>query len=50
MGGKGVVMVTGDVSDVTAAVEAGALYAKEQGLFCNSSVIAAPHPELWQYM
>lgn len=50
MGGKGVLMVTGDVSDVTAAVEAGSLYAKEQGLFCSSSVIAAPHPDLWQYM
>lgn len=31
MGGKGVVMLTGEVSDVTAAVEAGGDYAKQQG-------------------
>lgn len=31
MGGKGVVLLTGDVADVTAAVEAGARYAKEPG-------------------
>lgn len=48
MGGKGVVVLTGDVSDVTAAVEAGAAYAAEGGLFHSSSVIAAPHPELWE--
>ena len=50
MGGKGVVMLTGDVSDVSAAVEAGAQYAKDQGLFTGSSVIAAPHGELWEYL
>ena len=48
MGGKGVVLVTGDVGDVTAAVEAGADYAKQQGLYHNSSVIAAPHELLWE--
>lgn len=47
MGGKGMVLVVGDVGDVTAAVEAGARYAQDQGLFCNSAVIAAPHEELW---
>ena len=47
MGGKGMVIVTGDVGDVTAAVEAGAQHAKDQGLFCNSAVIPAPHAELW---
>ena len=50
MGGKGVVMLTGEVSDVTAAVEAGGDYAKQQGLFCSSAVMAAPHEELWQYL
>lgn len=50
MGGKGIVMVTGDVGDVTAAVEAGAAYAEEHGLFANKSVIAAPHPELWEQL
>lgn len=47
MGGKGIVVIIGDVGDVTASVEAGTAYAKEQGLFCNSSVIAAPHKDLW---
>ena len=47
MGGKGMVIITGDVGDVTAAVEAGAQHAKDQGLFCNSAVIPAPHAELW---
>ena len=50
MGGKGMVLVTGDVGDVTAAVEAGAQHAKDQGLFCNSAVIAAPHKELWDQL
>ena len=48
MGGKGLVMVTGDVGDVNAAVEAGAEYAKGLGLLMNKSVIAAPHEELWE--
>lgn len=48
MGGKGIVLLTGDVGDVTAAVEAGAAYAKEQGLFANTSVIPAPHEEIWE--
>ncbi|MBE6693791.1 MAG: BMC domain-containing protein [Ruminococcaceae bacterium] len=47
MGGKGMVLVVGDVGDVTAAVEAGARHAQDQGLFCNSAVIPAPHEELW---
>ena len=47
MGGKGMVILTGDVGDVTAAVEAGAQHAKDQGLFCNSAIIPAPHEELW---
>jgi microcompartment protein CcmL/EutN len=50
MGGKGIVLFTGDVGDVTASVEAGATYAKEQGLFCNSCVIPAPHKELWEQL
>lgn len=47
MGGKGMVLVVGDVGDVTAAVEAGSRHAQDQGLFCNSAVIPAPHEELW---
>ena len=50
MGGKGMVIITGDVGDVTAAVEAGAQHAKDQGLFCNSTVIPAPHKELWEQL
>ena len=50
MGGKGMVLVTGDVGDVTASVEAGAQHAKDQGLFCNSAVIPAPHKELWEQL
>ncbi len=50
MGGKGIVLITGEVGDVTASVEAGAAYAKELGQLHSTSVIAAPHPELWDQM
>lgn len=50
MGGKGVCLITGDVGDVTAAVEAGAQHAKDQGVFFNSAVIPAPHELLWEKM
>ena len=48
MGGKGVFIITGDVGDVTAAIEAGANYAKTTGALSSTSVIAAPHEELWK--
>ncbi len=48
MGGKGVVLITGDVGDVTAAVEAGANYAKDVATLSSYAVIAAPHKELWE--
>ncbi len=50
MGGKGVVMITGDVGDVTAAVEAGADYAKGVSTLSSFTVIPAPHEELWKQM
>ena len=50
MGGKGMVLLTGEVSDVTAAVEAGSLYAQDQGLFASSSVMASPHKDLWEHL
>ena len=50
MGGKGIVMLTGDVGDVTAAVQAGANYAKELSTLSSYTVIAAPHEELWKQM
>ena len=40
----------GSVEDVTAAVEAGSDYAKEQAMLSSYSVIAAPHEELWNQM
>jgi microcompartment protein CcmL/EutN len=48
MGGKGILLVTGEVADVTASVEAGARHAQEHGLLANTSVIPAPHKELWE--
>lgn len=50
MGGKGVALITGTIGAVSAAVEAGSEYAKRQGLFAASSVIAAPHEDLWKYV
>lgn len=50
MGGKGVVMLTGDIGDVSAAVEAGANYAKGVATLSSSAVIPAPHEELWRQM
>ncbi len=50
MGGKGMVIIVGDVGDVTASVEAGSQHAKDQGLFCSSAVIPAPHKELWEQL
>lgn len=50
MGGKGVVYLTGQVSDVTAAVEAGSRYAVEQGVLVGTSILGAPHESLWDYI
>lgn len=50
MGGKGVVMLTGEVGDVTAAVEAGVNYAKQSGQLSSDCVIPAPHVELWEQL
>ena len=50
IGGKGLVLLTGEVGDVTAAVKAGADYAAAGGLFANSAVIPAPHAELWEQL
>lgn len=50
MGGKGVVMITGEIGDVAAAVEAGANYAKTSGQLSAQSVIAAPHADLWNQL
>ncbi len=50
MGGKGVVMLVGEVGDVTAAVQAGSAYAKQSGQLSSESVIAAPHEDLWNQL
>ena len=50
MGGKGIVMLTGDIGDVTAATEAGSQYAATQAMLSSYSIIAAPHEELWDQM
>lgn len=50
VGGKGIVFLTGEIADVTAAVEVGSRYAKEQGVFVASSVIGSPHSELWNFL
>ena len=50
MGGKGIVILTGEIGDVTAATEAGADYAKSVASLSSYSIIAAPHKELWRQM
>ena len=50
MGGKGIVIMTGDVGDVTASVESGAKHAADLGLLGNTTVIPAPHKELWEQL
>ncbi len=50
MGGKGIIMITGDIGDVSAAVEAAGDYAKSVATLSSTSVIAAPHEELWRQM
>jgi microcompartment protein CcmL/EutN len=46
LGGKAFVLLTGSVSAVRAAVEAGARYAIENGQLVDSQVIPSPHPDL----
>ena len=50
MGGKGVIMLTGEVGDVTAAVEAGSAYATQSGQLSSNAIIAAPHADLWEQL
>ena len=46
LGGKAFVLLTGSVSSVRAAVEAGSRYAIENGQLVDSQVIPSPHPDL----
>ncbi|MBC7326917.1 BMC domain-containing protein [bacterium] len=47
LGGKSFVTLTGKVSAVTSAVEAGAAQAAKEGILVGTSVIASPHPDIW---
>lgn len=47
IGGKGFVLMTGEVADVRAAVEAGAAVAAAEGILVSKVVIPAPSPELF---
>jgi microcompartment protein CcmL/EutN len=48
LGGKGFVLLAGDVSSVQAAVAAGSKVAAEDGMLVGRSVIAAPSEELFR--
>lgn len=48
MAGKCFVTMTGEVSDVKAAVDAGTKIAAKDGVLIGTEVIANPHPELWE--
>jgi microcompartment protein CcmL/EutN len=48
IGGKGYVLLTGDVASVEAAVSAGCAIAASDGILVASGVIAAPRPELFK--
>jgi microcompartment protein CcmL/EutN len=48
IGGKGFVLLTGDVASVEAAVSAGTAVAAEDGILVGRAVIAAPSPELFR--
>ncbi len=50
MGGKGIVMLTGEIGDVQAAVDAGAEHASRAAMLSSTSVIPAPHESLWKQM
>jgi microcompartment protein CcmL/EutN len=48
IGGKGFVLLTGDIASVDAAVSAGAAIASDEGILVAKSVIAAPVKELFR--
>ncbi len=47
LGGKGFCLLTGDISDVQAAVSAGAAEARDRGLLVSETVIPRPSMELF---
>lgn len=48
IGGKSFVTLSGDVSAVTAAIEAGSMVGKENGMLINKIVIPSPRKELFE--
>jgi microcompartment protein CcmL/EutN len=48
LGGKGFLLLSGDISSVEAAVSAGSRIASEEGMLVGRAIIAAPHKELFQ--
>ncbi len=48
IGGKGFVLLTGDVANVEAAVAAGVTIAADEGILVGSGVIARPHRDLFR--
>jgi len=46
IGGKSFVTMTGDVSSVKAAVEAGVATLSEKGMLVEMAIIPSPHPHL----
>ncbi len=50
LGGKAFFTITGEVSAVSSAVEAGAMVVADKGLLVNKVVIAQPRPELLSEM
>lgn len=50
LGGKAFAVITGSVSAVSSAIEAGARMVGRKGLLVNKVVIASPRPELLKEM
>ena len=48
LGGKGFVLLTGDIGSVEAAVAAGSQVAADEGILVGRAVIAAPSKELFR--
>ncbi|MFH1727240.1 MAG: BMC domain-containing protein [Pseudomonadota bacterium] len=46
IGGKAFYTITGDLNEIEAAMEAGIVYAKKQGLLSGNEIITSPHEDL----
>ena len=50
LGGKAFITMSGDMSEVEAAVEAGAQLASDEGLLVNKVIIPAPHSDINKFV